>query len=110
MGDKNERFTILKAARLVDGNGGPVAEQAAILLEGDTIKQIGTKETVQAPDGASAREIDYGDATILPDWSIATSTSSASATAAPATISSHCPTKSSPSKPLRTSENTSTPA
>ena len=66
MGDKNEQFTILKAARLVDGNGGPVAEQAAILLDGDTIKQIGTKETVQAPDGASAREIDYGDATILP--------------------------------------------
>ena len=66
MSDKNERFTILKAARLVDGNGGPVAEQAAILLEGETIRQIGTKETVQAPDGASAREIDYGDATILP--------------------------------------------
>lgn len=66
MGDKNERFTILKAARLVDGNGGPVAEQAAILLDGDTIKQIGTKETVQAPDGALAHEIDYGDATILP--------------------------------------------
>ncbi len=66
MSGENERFTILKAARLVDGNGGPVAEQAAILLDGDTIKQIGTKETVQAPDGASAREIDYGDATILP--------------------------------------------
>ncbi len=66
MSDKNERFTILKAARLVDGNGGPVAEQAAILLDGDTIKQIGTRETVQAPDSASAREIDYGDATILP--------------------------------------------
>ena len=32
----NPQFTILKAARLVDGNGGPVAEQAAILLEGDS--------------------------------------------------------------------------
>ena len=60
------RFTILKAARLIDGNGGPVAEQAAILLEGDTIRQIGTSETVQAPEGASVNEIDYGDATILP--------------------------------------------
>lgn len=60
------QFTILKAARLVDGNGGPVAEQTAILLEGDTISQIGTKETVQAPEDASALEIDYGDATILP--------------------------------------------
>ena len=60
------QFTILKAARLADGNGGPVAEQAAILLEGDTIRQIGNRETVQVPEGASALEIDYGDATILP--------------------------------------------
>lgn len=59
-------FTILKAARLIDGNGGPVAEQAAIMLHGDTISQIGTQETVQAPEGASVREVDYGDATILP--------------------------------------------
>jgi imidazolonepropionase-like amidohydrolase len=59
-------FTILKAARLIDGNGGPVAEQAAVLLHGDSISQIGTHETVQAPEGASVREVDYGDATILP--------------------------------------------
>ena len=59
-------FTILKAARLIDGNGGPVAEQAAIMLHGDTISRIGTHETVQAPEGAAVREVDYGDATILP--------------------------------------------
>ena len=59
-------YTILKAARLVDGNGGPVAEQAAIMLEGDSIRQIGTSETIQAPEGASVREFDYGDATIMP--------------------------------------------
>ncbi len=66
MSDRQTQFTVLKAARLIDGNGGAVAEQAAILLEGDTIRQIGTKETVQAPEGASVSEIDYGDATILP--------------------------------------------
>ncbi len=59
-------FTILKAARLIDGNGGPVAEQAAIMLQGDSISQIGTQETVQAPEGATVREVDYGNATILP--------------------------------------------
>ena len=59
-------FTILKAARLIDGNGGPAAEQAAVLFHGDSISQIGTHETVQAPEGASVREVDYGDATILP--------------------------------------------
>ncbi len=64
--DDNPQFTILKASRLVDGTGGPVSEQTAILLEGDTIKQVGTNETVQAPEGASVLDIDYGDATILP--------------------------------------------
>ena len=59
-------FTILKADRLIDGNGGPVAEQAAILLEDDAISRIGTRETVRAPEGAPVRELDYGDATILP--------------------------------------------
>ena len=63
---ESAEFTILKAARLIDGNGGPVAEQAAIMLHGDSISQIGTQETVQAPEGASVREVDYGDATILP--------------------------------------------
>ena len=62
----NSSFTILRAARLIDGNGGPAAEQAAILLEGDTIRQIGTAETVQAPEGAPVQEFDYGDATIMP--------------------------------------------
>ncbi len=66
MSDSNAQFTLLKATRMVDGNGGPVAEQVAILLDGDTISAIGTKETVQAPEGASVKEIDYGDATILP--------------------------------------------
>ena len=63
---ESAEFTILKAARLIDGNGGPVAEQAAIMLHGDSISQIGTQETVQAPEGAPVREVDYGDATILP--------------------------------------------
>ena len=66
MPEPNADFTILKAARLIDGNGGAAAERAAILLEGDAIRRIGTSETVQAPEGASVRELDYGDATILP--------------------------------------------
>ena len=45
-----------------------VQEQAAILLEGDAIRQIGTAETVQAPEGAPVQEFDYGDATILRGW------------------------------------------
>ena len=59
-------FTLLKAARLIDTAREAVREQAAILLEGDTVRQVGTSETVHAPDGAPVQEIDYGDATILP--------------------------------------------
>ena len=62
----NPQFTILKAARLIDTATEAVQEQAAILLEGNTVRQIGTAETVHAPEGASVQEIDYGDATILP--------------------------------------------
>ena len=60
------QFTILKAARLIDTAAEVVQEQAAILLEGSAVRQIGTAETVHAPEGASVQEIDYGDATILP--------------------------------------------
>ena len=59
-------FTLLKAARLIDTAREAVQEQAAILLEGDTVRQVGTSETVHAPEGAPVHEIDYGDATILP--------------------------------------------
>ncbi len=59
-------FTIVKAARLIDGRGGAVAEQPAIMFQDDAIVRIGTHETVHAPEGAEARVYDYGDATILP--------------------------------------------
>ena len=60
------QFTMLKAARLVDGVADFAHERAAVLLEGSTIRLIGTAETVHAPEGAPVREIDYGDATIMP--------------------------------------------
>ena len=56
----------LTAARLFDGTGAPSLEDAAILLEGSTIRAIGRRADVRPPDGASAATHDYGDATILP--------------------------------------------
>ena len=61
-----QNFKLLKAARLVDGQGGPVRERAAILLESGRIQQVGTEETVSVPEGATVEEMDYGDRTILP--------------------------------------------
>ena len=60
------QFTIIRAARLVDATGAPVAERAAVLFEGDRIRRVGTHETVQPPEGASAAEYDYPDGTLLP--------------------------------------------
>lgn len=62
----DSQFTIVRAARLIDASGAPVAERAAVLFEGDRIRRVGTHETVQAPDGASAAEFDYPDGTLLP--------------------------------------------
>ena len=51
-----ENFKLIKAARLIDGNGGPSAERAAILLKGDRIMAVGTEETVRAPEGAQVHK------------------------------------------------------
>ena len=50
-------FKLIKAARLIDGNGGPPAERAAILLEGDRIRALGTEETEIIRPAVSALKI-----------------------------------------------------
>ncbi len=59
-------FSILTAARLFDGTGAPSVDDAAILVEGSTIRAIGRRAEHRPPDGASATTHDYGDATLLP--------------------------------------------
>lgn len=62
----SQPFVILTADRLIDGLGGPPIEQAAMLLEGETIRAIGRQGEVRAPDGATADVVAYGDATLMP--------------------------------------------
>ena len=59
-------FKLIKAGRLIDGNGGPPLERAAILLEGEVIKAVGTEEAVVPPEGARVEEFSYEDKTVLP--------------------------------------------
>lgn len=59
-------LTIIKAARLLDGYGGPCLERASVLIDGDKIAAVGTEETVIPPDGAVVTEYNYEDKTILP--------------------------------------------
>ena len=59
-------FKLIKAARLIDGNGGPPLERGSILIEGDSIRAVGAEEAIAPPEGAKVREYVYEDQTILP--------------------------------------------
>jgi imidazolonepropionase-like amidohydrolase len=56
--------TMIKAARLLDPSSGNVIGPAAVLIEGERIKQVGPASTVKPPAGAKV--IDLGAATLLP--------------------------------------------
>ena len=60
------QFTLLTAARLLDGSGKPPLESAALLIEGERIAGFGRQGDVRPPDGVQLERVDYGDATILP--------------------------------------------
>jgi imidazolonepropionase-like amidohydrolase len=60
------RFTLLTAARLLDGSPASPVEPAALLIDGERIAALGRRGEVRAPDGAAVLERDYGAATILP--------------------------------------------
>src|SRR5260370_34439857 len=66
MPDSSSRFTLITAARLLDGTGAGPIDQAAVLIEGDHIVSLGRAAQVRVPDGASVDRKDYGTATILP--------------------------------------------
>ena len=57
-------FTLVKAGRLLDPRTGNVLAPAAVLIEGDKIKQVGPPSQIQTPVGATT--IDLGNATLLP--------------------------------------------
>ena len=56
--------TLVKAGHLLDPRTGNTLVSAAVLIEGDRIKQVGSSSQVHAPAGA--RIIDLGAATLLP--------------------------------------------
>jgi imidazolonepropionase-like amidohydrolase len=56
--------TLVKAGRLLDPRTGNVLAPAAVLIEGDKIKQVGSSSQIDVPAGAKI--IDLGVATVLP--------------------------------------------
>jgi len=66
MAPPSPRYTLLTAARLLDGSGGAAVEQAALLIDGDRVAAFGRAADVHAPGGTTVERRDYGAATILP--------------------------------------------
>src|SRR5262249_56774639 len=66
MAQPSARFTLLTAARLLDGSGAAPVEQAALLIDGTRVAGLGRACDVHVPDGAPVERRDYGAAAILP--------------------------------------------
>ncbi|MGC2476865.1 MAG: amidohydrolase family protein [Candidatus Sulfotelmatobacter sp.] len=58
--------TIVKAARLLDVRKGVYIENAAILIEGESIKEVGPAPEIETHAPKNATVIDLGRATVLP--------------------------------------------
>lgn len=57
-------YKLIKAGLLIDGTGSPPLKNAAVLIENNTIKEIGRQGEVAAPEDAEI--IELGSRTILP--------------------------------------------
>ena len=58
--------SLVKASRLLDPRTGAVLAPAALLIEGEKIKQVGSPSRLKAPAGA--RILDLGNVTLLPGF------------------------------------------
>ena len=63
---KPPTITLLKAARVLDVGAGHYIKDAAILIEGDRIKEVGPAIDIDAQAPKDAVVIDLGGATVLP--------------------------------------------
>jgi imidazolonepropionase-like amidohydrolase len=57
-------MTRIRVGRLFDGTGAPVIVDAAVLIDGERIVDVGPSATVPTPDGATC--IEFPDRTLLP--------------------------------------------
>ena len=59
-------FKLIKAARLIDGRGGPPIEDGALLVQGSKIITRGAASDVIPPEGAPIETFNYPGMTIMP--------------------------------------------
>ena len=66
IGPAQTTVMLLKAGRLLDPRSGNILSPAAVLIEGDRIKEVGPPTQVQAHASGDVKTIDLGGATLLP--------------------------------------------
>ncbi|MBM3944890.1 MAG: amidohydrolase family protein, partial [SAR202 cluster bacterium] len=59
-------FTLVKAARLIDGKADRPIANGAVLVQGTRIVAAGPASRVKAPDGAKVDVLDYSGKTLMP--------------------------------------------
>ena len=57
---------VIQCGNLIDGTGAPGVEDAVIVIEGSTIKEVGHGSDVSIPDGAQV--IDASGKTVVPGF------------------------------------------
>ena len=66
MEDPTQAFKLIKAGRLIDGNGGPPIDDGTVLVQGSKIIAVGPAKDVLSPEGATVETFDYPGQTVMP--------------------------------------------
>ncbi len=66
MQGKNEGYKLVRAGLLIDGKGGPPAQEGAVLTKGSKIVAVGPAREVAAPENAPVETFDYPGMTVMP--------------------------------------------
>ena len=66
MSSEPSGFTLIRAGRLIDGNGGPPVDRGAVLVSDGKIAAVGPENEIAAPDGARVETVDYPRVTLMP--------------------------------------------
>jgi imidazolonepropionase-like amidohydrolase len=66
LAESSAPVTLIKSGRLLDPRSGNVLSPAAVLIENDRIKEVGSPQQLQAHVSGETKTIDLGTATLLP--------------------------------------------
>ena len=66
MGRVTNSFKLIQADRLIDGKGGAITENGAVLIKDNVIISVGHQHNIKPPEGTTVDTFDYRNMTIMP--------------------------------------------